>query len=145
MYSASISSLISDSYRSVLNAVRVGQPWQDVRLNQLTQEARIIFRPLGPVVDTPYGQVAPEELSVPLVWAPADDALPFEDRLAIAAGLMRSAIESHDDVLCEMIARRRPSQVIVSPTYRYDLGEPTVLPTHTVVKIYTALAFAPRG
>lgn len=140
-----IANIIAFTYHEALEAATGGNSWVVPSLNNLTNQNRILVRPLGPRVEIyqedgtiKYYEV--DQVTIPVHWSKQDDLLDKIHKVNLVAGLFKNAWNSHDDTIRRKIGN---GKAIASQNYRYSKGETFLTPDGEgyFFSIYTAISF----
>lgn len=140
-----IANIITVAYHEALEAATGGSSWVVPSLNNLTNQNRILVRPLGPRVEIyqedgtiKYYEV--DQVTIPVHWSKQDDLLDEIHKVNLVASLFKNAWNAHDDTIRRKIGN---GKAIVSQNYRYRRGETFLTPDGEgyFFSIYTAISF----
>lgn len=145
----SISAILQAAYPTVLDMKKAGFSFVSPSLRCRHRHGRIKVMSLGACVEVNHYNSQPtfydiSELVVPIIWTRAREIENYTEtkRINLTKSLIDNAIRTHDDLLFQKIGH---GQAVVSKEYRYSLGEVQEINECFLCKIYTAVAFLPRG
>lgn len=107
-----LGSIIAASFPEVVRELKRGGTWVSITLKAASMSGRLrLGEPTGDV----------RGLTIPMIWSPVDEENNATEVLTVrlAKSLIENLIDSHDDLLAEML---REGQTLVVAAPNYNLG-----------------------
>lgn len=137
-----IAQILPVAFPAALAELKQGRSWVSPELQRLQEQGNLMLRPLGVVVEDADGwQYEIEQLTIPMVWTRDTDIHTSEaGKISFVTTMIKDALALHDKAFLNAL---RGGRAVVSPTYRYQLGNVYEVPNRPIsrVCIYTAVAF----